>query len=144
MKLGSGLFILSLLVSFVILNPSVRKKTVSFFLNSQREILSHLEFQRNQNLYKVVKVKNLKGLSLELYKEMEEGFVLLDSEQLTDKTDAFYKFDENGQHNLFLKDLSGNGEAEIILPSLDKNMKARLNVFSFDPENEELIKLSQH
>ena len=68
----------------------------------------------------------------------------MDAEQLTDKSDAFYKFDENGQHNLFLKDLSGNGEAEIILPSLDKNMKARLNVFSFDPENEELIKLSQH
>ena len=144
MKLGISLFILSLLASFVILNPSVRSKTVSFFLSTQREILSHLEFQRNQNIYKVVKVKNIKGLSLELYKKTEEGFILLDSEQLTDKTDAFYKFDESGQHNLFLKDLSGNGEEEIILPSLDKNMKARLNVFSFDPENEELIKLSQH
>ncbi len=144
MKLGTSLFIFSLLLSFVILNPSVRKKTVGLFLDSQREILSHLEFQRDQNLYKVVKVRNLKGLSLELYKKTDDGFILLDSEQLTDKTDAFYKFDEGEQHNLFMKDLSGNGEAEIILPSLDKNMKARLNIFSFDPENEELIKLSQH
>jgi len=144
MKLGSGLFFLSLLISFIILNPSIRKNTARFFLDSQREILSHLEFERNQNLYKVVKVKNLRGLSLEIYKKIDESFVLMDAEQLTDKSDAFYKFDENGQHNLFLKDLSGNGEAEIILPSLDKNMKARLNVFSFDPENEELIKLSQH
>lgn len=144
MKLGIGLFILSILVSFVLLNPSIKNKTMGYFLNRNKLILSQLEMQGpNGEIYKVLKVSNRKGLGVEVYKNMDGSPVLLSAVQLTDKKDAFYKFDDK-KHNLFLKDINEDGVDDIILPSIDKNMKARLNVFTFDFVNETLTKVTQH
>ncbi len=143
MKFAIILFFVSILLSIVLLNPSVKSKTMAWLLTTQKQVLSQLEMRVEDKTYKVVKVQNLLGLAVELYKIEGDEMTFLDSQQLTDKKDAFYKFDEV-KHNLFLKDINADGTPEIILPSLDKNMKARLNIFSFDPINEVLRKQSKH
>jgi hypothetical protein len=144
MKTSLILFICSLITSFIILNPSVRDFTQNLLVKNQRQILSQMDFSQGGQEYKVVKIKDPQGLSLELYKKVEGALLLTDSAQLTDKKDAHYRFEESNKHNLFLKDINGDGEHEIIAPSIDKNLKARLNIFRFDPVDEKLIKLTQH
>lgn len=143
MKLGIGLFLLSVIISIVLLNPAIKSRTMSLLLSTQKKILSQMEMTENGTTYKVVKVQNVRGLAIEVYKLTDDGPMLLDFQQLTDKKDAFYKFDDQ-KHNLFLKDVTDDGVADIILPSIDKNMKARLNIFSFDTVNERLQKVSKH
>ncbi len=143
MKLGLVLFIASIGISFVLLSPSVKQKTIELMLDPDKKVLSQVEMEHNGTRYKIVKVQKLRGLGVELYKFINDELVFLDSQNLTDKKDAFYKFDE-GKHNLFLKDLNQDGNVEIILPSLDKNMKARLNVFHFNQLEERLVKISKH
>ncbi len=143
MKYAVILFVVSILLSLVLLNPAVKQKTMSLFLDTQKQVLSQLEMQSQGRTYKIVKVQNLNGLAVELYKIEEGELIFLDSKELTDKKDAFYKFGDK-KHNLFLKDINSDGMPEVILPSLDKNMKARLNVYSFDSVNETLEKQSQH
>ena len=92
MKLGIGLFVISILVSVVLLNPKIKSKTMSIFLNTQKTILSQLEMEENGVKYKIIKVQNIGGLALEVYKITDDGPMFLDSDQLTDKKDAYYKF----------------------------------------------------
>lgn len=143
MKYGIGLFLISILASFVLLNPKIKSKTLEIFVGTQREVLSQLIMERSGQEYKILKVKTVEGLLVEVYKVTDDHFLLLDSQSLTDKKDAYYKFGDK-KHNLFLKDINEDGQPEIILPSLDKNMKARLNVFLFDPISETLQKVTQH
>ncbi len=143
MKQAAILFILSIVASVVLLNPTVKKKTMALLLNDQKEVLSQLELVQEGRTFKIIKVQDEKGLGVELYKTEGDSLVFLDSHQLTDKKDAFYKFNES-KHNLFAKDINGDGVEELILPSLDKNMKARLNVFRLDLVNERLQKITNH
>jgi len=143
MKFGIILFVLSVAISIVLLNPSVKSKTMSWLLSTDKKVLSKMEMKVNGTVYKVVKIKNLRGLAVELYKLEDQELIFLDTKQLTDKKDAFYKFDD-GKYNLFLKDINEDGVEDIILPSLDKNMKARLNVYSLDVTNEVLTRQTSH
>ncbi len=144
MKYGIVLFLISIVASFILLNPKIKSKTLEIFVGTGREVLSQLIMERSGQEYKILKVKTTDGLLVEVYKVSEDDhFLLLDSQALTDKKDAYYKFGEK-KHNLFLKDINEDGQPEIILPSLDKNMKARLNVFLFDPVSETLQKVTQH
>ncbi len=143
MKFGIALFFVSVILSFVLLSPSVKKYTKRLFLDGEKEVLSQIELELQGTQYKIVKVKTMGGLGVELYKVLDGDIMLLDSHSLTDKKDAFYKF-EDAQHNLFIKDINNDGQPDIILPSLDKNLKARLNVFNLDTYEEKLVKRSAH
>jgi hypothetical protein len=129
--------------SAILLNPNVKSRTMAWMLGTQKEILSQLEVNHEGRNYKIVKIQNTKGLAVELYRVQDEEMTFLDSQQLTDKKDAFYNFGD-GKYNLFMQDINEDGVADIILPSLDKNMRARLNVYSIDWVNEALRKQSQH
>jgi hypothetical protein len=143
MKYAVVLFVISIVASVFILNPRVKKLSMDLLLNTSKEVLSQMEVDLAGTSYKIVKVQNVKGLAVELYKLDEGVLTFLDSKQMTDKKDAFYKFDDE-KHNLFLKDVNGDGVADIILPSIDKNMKARLNIYSIDTVNEVLQKQTTH
>jgi len=143
MKWAALLFVISILTSVILLNPHVRAQTREYFFNKNKTILSQLEFESSKKNYKIIKAQTPMGLSVELYRIHNNEILLLDRQHLTDKKDAHYKFGQN-KYNLFLKDINQDGNDEIILPTLDKNLKARLNIFVFDPEQEKLLKISQH
>lgn len=145
MKFGIALFLLSVGISIILLNPEVKKRTMGLLLNTEKQVLSQLEVENRGVRFKIVKVKTVEGLGVELYKFADNEFMFLDGHRLTDKMDAFYKFG-NKKHNLFMKDVSdpADGIDELILPSLDKNMRARLNIFKIDFLGEKLTKISNH
>lgn len=145
MKYGIVLFILSIVFSVILLNPSVKKKTMELLLQKDKKVLSQLEVEHEGTRYKIVKVQTVEGLGVEFFKIVDNEVMFLDSHQLTDKKDASYKFGEE-KHNLFLKDVSDpqDGTPEVILPSIDKNMRARLNIFHINYIDEKLEKISSH
>lgn len=144
MKLAAALFIFSLLFSFFVISPSIKSITHKYFLQTERKILSQMTVDRAGSTYKILKLKDVKGLALEVYKLTEEGlYELADREELTDTKDAYYVFNDK-KLNLFLKDLDDDKFPEIVLPSIDKNMAARLNVYSFDIYTGKLNKESRH
>lgn len=145
MKLAIILFISSLAFSFFLVNPNTKELTQGLLLNSERKILSQLTLEDENHSYKILKVKELKGLSVEVYRyNSEDGsFNLVDSDTLTDTKDAFYVFN-NQKLNLFLKDINDDQFPEIVLPTFDKNMTARLTIYSFDIETGKLSKVSVH
>lgn len=134
---------MSIVTSFVLLNPKVRSELTNLFFNRKRVVLAQMEMDFGNQKYKVIKVSGVQGLSIEIYKYTDEGSLLVDSQVLTDKKDGFYKF-EDEKYNLFLKDINGDGYSEIVTPTVDKNMRGRLNVFLFDPDTEQLRKVSEH
>ena len=79
---------------------------------------------------------------VEFYKKENEQLIFLDRKKLVGFKDAFYRFGDK-KHNLFLKDVNGDQSPEIIVPTIDKNLQARLNVFIFDFENETLHRVSK-
>ena len=143
MKFVIFLFLVSLAISFVLLNPKIRSKTMKLFSDKDRSVLSRMDIHFDDQKYRIIKVSAFQRIFVEVYKHTMKGFVLVDRQSLTDKRDAFYKFGEN-KYNLFLKDIDNDGDNEILIPTIDKNMRARLNVFDFDPRNERLSKITQH
>ena len=143
MKFGLTLFLISILISIVILSPKVQTRMTKLFFKKERNILAQMTMELENHRYKVIKVFSPRGIFIEVYKQTNEGPFFLDSQILTDKRDGFYKF-KDGKYNLFLKDIDGDGENEIVAPSVDKNMSGRLNVFSFDIRTEKLKKMSRH
>lgn len=142
-QLSIILFFISLVVSVTVLSPKLREPIQKFLVSQNKEILSQLETTRGDKVYKVIKARTPRGLLVELFRMDGDQAIFLDSSNLTDKKDAYYRFNED-RYNLFLKDINGDGFPEIILPSLDKNMKARLNIFSLDTDTEKLLKITQH
>ena len=143
MKFVTFLFLVSLAISFVLLNPKIRSKTMKLFSGKDRSVLSRMDIRFEDQKYRIIKVFDFQKIFVEVYRHTMDGFILVDRQSLTDKRDAFYKFGEN-KYNLFLKDIDNDGDNEILIPTIDKNMKARLNIFDFDPSNERLSKISQH
>ncbi len=143
MKLGFTLFFISIVISFILLNSKVQSKFIHLFFGTGRSVLAQMEMDMEGQKYKVIKVSNTQGLAIEIYRNTDEGPFFIDSKTLTDKKDGFYKFN-NKKYNLFLKDINGDGRNEIVTPTVDKNMKGRLNIFFFDPETEQLNKMTKH
>lgn len=137
------LFLISVLVSFALVNPKVKKWTQSLLIDTDRRVLSQLDTSIDKMNVKILKIKEMKGLFLEIYKKTDASPQLLDRVMLTDKKDAFYSF-ENKKLNLFLKDINEDKIPEILVPTIDKNMTAHLNIFSFSSVTEKLEKISEH
>ena len=143
MKLGLVLFLISIATSLILLDEKIQLKLTDFLFGTERSVLAQMEMDMDGQKYKVIKVSSIQGLAVEVYRYTDEGPFFIDSQFLTDKKDGFYKF-ENKKYNLFLKDINGDGRNEIVTPTVDKNMKGRLNVFFFDPDTEQLKKMTKH
>ncbi len=134
--LFSSLIITLLLVSSFALIPAWRESLRSFLRTEQRSILGSLQsslFDSSQ-IYKIVKIKSSDKIYLEIYKLSAES--LLERVQkisLDGKNDAYFSL--SGQStNLALADLNNDSVPEILAPTFDENMAARLSIFHFNQE----------
>ena len=59
---------------------------------------------------------------------------------LPDHKDGFFLY-QGEATNLALEDVDGDQQLDIIAPSYDNNLVARLNVYSYDQRSENLSKL---
>jgi hypothetical protein len=65
---------------------------------------------------------------------------LVERIEITDARDAFFSF--NGQAtNLAIDDVNGDGRPEILVPTFDRNLVGRLNVFEYNNDTREFSKV---
>lgn len=119
---------------FCVLNPSTRTFIKNKVLTSERKVLSTVEgrLQHNGQNFKVLKIQNKKGLSLEIYGHTDGSIRRLREKiKLPDNRDGYVQF--HGQAtNLALQDVDGDNQVEIIAPTYDNNLAAHLNIYRYD------------
>jgi hypothetical protein len=59
---------------------------------------------------------------------------------LPETRDAYFNFHGNAT-NLALTDVDGDGSMEIVAPTFDENLIPRLNVYKYDSERQDFIRL---
>jgi hypothetical protein len=125
------------------LHPDVRSQVRGSFLKDYRMVVSTAsgDLLGNGTKLFVTKVKTQDALFLEIYEPLTAGGQrLVDRIELPDKKDGFFNF--NGQAtNLVIDDVDGDGRAEILAPSFDKNLVGHLNVYHYNTDSHEFQRL---
>ena len=128
------LFIFSLVIC---LNKNIRTQVLSYLKHDKRTLLSTVtgDLMNNGTAVKVLKLKTSSGIFLEFLGSMDSGSrPLLEQISLGDPFDAY--FDLAGEATrLAIVDLNGDGKYELIAPTFDENMTARLNAYRFNESN---------
>ena len=141
---------LALIFSFLVLNitsviflffPPAKKWVQSHIFSSSQEILSIVQgdLLHNGSYIKVVKLKTLQGVVLEFYSEPINGSRYLISQvKIPNAKDGF--FNHRGEAvQLAVVDLDGDGKMELLAPTFNDQMLARLNPYHYDSNQESFI-----
>ena len=140
-----GLFVMAMGISLVLFSPKLREFSQGLLFRDGREVLSSLEAVFDGRKYKVLKLRDIEGILIEIYEIDQETSAIqfVDRSYLSDNKDAYYDMNDK-KMNLFLKDINKDNIPEIITPSYDRNLVAHLNIFAFDPMTRKFVKLSEH
>ncbi len=133
--IAGPVFVFSLILA---LSSSLRAQIFSPLGGERREILSTVvgDLKNDGSVVKVLKLKTRMGISLEFLGAMEVGVrPLMERISIDDPYDGY--FDIAGEATrLAILDLDGDGKNELIAPTFDENMVARLNAYRFNPSTE--------
>jgi hypothetical protein len=130
------LVVLAISVTVMAVTPSLRQGLRDFFNPEQRTILAKIsgDLTGHGMRVSVLKIQNRDSLALEIYSdENPETSSLMAKINLPEKRDAYFSLKGNAT-NLGLSDIDGDGILEILAPTFDEQMVARLNIFKFNPE----------
>jgi hypothetical protein len=137
MNFGRGILVLICAVMLVsVLHPDVRSQMRGLLAHDFRQVVSVAEgdLAGGGSHYKVAKIKTRDTLSLEVYQILGDGQQkLVEKIDMPDQKDGYFNFNGNAT-NLAIDDIDGDGKAEILAPSFDKNLVGKLNVYHLDPE----------
>lgn len=118
--------------------PGLRTKAKALIQSDSRHVLAKISGKATTDSprFTILKISDPDGLSLEIYTlEEETGKMILTSKlRLEEKRDAFFSFQGNAT-NLAFTDIDGDGVLEIVAPTYDEQMVARLNVFKYNPDS---------
>jgi hypothetical protein len=91
----------------------------------------------------VIKVQTEQGLFLEIYRIDREHATssLIKRIHLDDSRDGYFTFRGNAT-NLALTDVNSDGVLDIVAPTFDESLIPRLNVYKYDPDVQDFIKLN--
>jgi hypothetical protein len=136
----------TVLFSFaVVLQPDLKTAARSVFYPEYRMVLSRVDgdlFGTGEKI-KVLKIKSTDGLSIEIYRANEANTedTLIQSIALGTNSDAYFAF--NGEStNLALDDINRDSKPEILVPSVDKQLVAKMLILELD-SNSQTYHLSQ-
>lgn len=125
--------------------PSLRNEVKALFSREGRQVLAKVSAQISAGgIYLTVfKISTPEGLSLEVFTNDEESknLVLLARIPLEEKRDAFFSFQGNAT-NLALTDVDADGVLEILAPTYDDQMIARLNVYKYNPDTKSFDRMA--
>lgn len=132
-----SLFCFCLVLSAVILTPQARERLTAFLNPDARTVLATLPMQTPQGRFKIVKLRKGEHISIEIYKLNEASVTgdLYATFEIPDSKDVFYDF-KSTISNLFEANIDDDPTTEIIIPVMDHNLVARLNVIKFDPQSQ--------
>lgn len=132
----------SLIILSVI--PSSREFIRSIIVENSRIILAKADGDITGKglIVSVIKVKSADTLSLEIFehKNDPQGSKFLKRIILAEKRDAYFSFRGNAT-NLAVTDIDHDGTLEIVAPTFDENLIPRLNVFKYDLDRSDFIRL---
>jgi len=129
-----GLLLVALIVTAVAITPSWRQAVRDLVSPEQRVILAKITGDlTGQGLQvMVLKIQVRDSLILEIYSvENSEENAMMAKIVLPEKRDAYFQLKGNAT-NLGLADVDNDGTLEIIAPTFDDQMIARLNIYKFN------------
>lgn len=136
-KLGLGILaFVAILVTVLALIPSYRERVRNLFAPEHRTILAKIrgDLTGQGMRVTVLKIQTRDTLTLEIYgDENPETSTLIVKITLPEKRDAYFSLKGNAT-NLGLSDIDDDGTLEILAPTFDDQMVARLNIYKFNPE----------
>lgn len=131
-----GLLVLALLVTTIAVTPKLRQGVRDFFIPEQRVILAKISGDLTGAGFAVtvLKIQTRDNLVLEVYADEATGESRLFSRiVLPERRDAYFQLKGNAT-NLALADVDGDGSLEIVAPTFDEQMVARLNIYKLNPD----------
>jgi hypothetical protein len=138
------LCLISACLAVLTLMPSSREFIRSVVVSNSRSILAKAEADITGQGMKVIviKVETADSLALEIFEYEADSQKLKFSKRiiLPEKRDAYFNFRGNAT-NLVMTDVDGDGTLEIVAPTFDENLIPRLNVYKYDPERHDFIRL---
>jgi len=138
------LCLISICLAALTLIPASRDFIQSVIVSNSRTILAKAEADLTGQGMKVVviKVHTSDTMALEIFEnEGDTGKLnFVKRIVLPEKRDAYFNFRGNAT-NLVITDVDGDGTLEIVAPTFDENLIPRLNVYKFDPERHDFIRL---
>ena len=142
----SAVICLSIAFSFsLVLNRDLREFARGQLYPEFREVVSKVDgdlFGTGENI-RVLKIKSNQGLFVEIYKEQQNGQrdELIQRIDLSGSRDAYFSF--NGEAtNLALDDVNRDSRPEILIPSMDSKLVAKMLILELDPQTQ-TYRLSQ-
>jgi hypothetical protein len=129
-----GLVAVAVLVTAAALTPQFRQGLRDFFVPEHRTILAKIsgDLTGQGMRVTVLKIQGRDNMSVEIYSEENpETSTLMAKIALPEKRDAYFSLKGNAT-NLGLADIDGDGTLEILVPTFDEQMVARLNIFKFN------------
>lgn len=133
--LVASLVVIAMGITIVAVIPNLRTQVKSFFQNENRHILAKVSGQLTPDgpQVTVLKISSADGISLEIYllNHIDESTTLMTKLNLNERRDAYFSFQGNAT-NLALTDVDNDGNLEILAPTYDDQMVARLNIFKYN------------
>lgn len=128
-----GALVLSLVFAIGSSMASVRRIFNS--TTEERKILAKAFADYNGKVFVVFKIKTNVGIDLEIYEKdlANNNQQFRQRFPLNDDVEAYLMVNNNSM-NLGLVDVDGDGQMDIVAPTVDKNGNSRLNVFQFNSD----------
>ena len=142
-KISWFLFVFAILniSTIIILFSPARGWIQSRIIPQGQKILSvvHGDLMNDSSSIKVVKFQTITGIVLEFYSDIQQGSrYLISRVEIPNAQDGF--FDHRGQAvQLAIVDLDGDGKMELLSPTFNEMMFARLNPYYYSPEQKSFI-----
>jgi hypothetical protein len=138
------LCLISVCLAALTLIPASREFIRSVIVTNSRVVLAKADADITGQGMKVsvIKVQTSDTIALEIFENEGDTLKLKFVKRLVlpEKRDAYFSFRGNAT-NLVVTDVDGDGTLEIVSPTFDENLVPRLNVFKFDPERHDFIRL---
>lgn len=166
-RVSQSLLTLLAVVAFVaVVHPDVRTSVRSSLRSDFRTVVSTAKGDLSGTgvMFTVAKIKTRDNIYLEIFETVIEQTLDSESEnasnnasinasinassatrlveriEISDARDAFFSF--NGQAtNLAIDDVNGDGRPEILVPTFDRNLVGRLNVFEYNNDTREFSRV---
>lgn len=129
------LVLVALAVTAIAIIPSWRQGVRDLFTPDTRRILAKVtgDLTGQGMRVTVLKIQTRDSLILEIYDDSKtDENPLMTRITLPEKRDAYFQLKGNAT-NLALADIDNDGLLEIIAPTFDDQMVARLNIYKFNP-----------
>ncbi len=138
------LCLISVCLAVLTLIPTSREFIRSVIVTNSRSVLAKADADITGQGMKVsvIKVRTSDTIALEIFENEGDSLKLKFVKRLVlpEKRDAYFNFRGNAT-NLVVTDVDGDGTLEIVAPTFDENLIPRLNVYKFDPERHDFIRL---